>query len=520
MLPNNVTAANRYTQLEADRNPFLLRARACATLTIPSLQPPEGATGSTILPTPYQSLGARGVNFTAAKLVLALFPPNAPFFRMEVDDFTLEKVTQQPGMRAEVEKALNRVERAVTTEIEQQAIRVSAHEALRHLINSGNVLCYLPPDGGMRVFHLDKYVVARDPMGNVLEIIVKEHVSPTSIKGVLAALLTPAEIDAKTGDHKSMCLYTRVWRNGNHFRVQQEIEGKVVPGSEGSYPIEKTPWLPLRWTKIDGENYGRGHVEEYFGDLVSLESLTKSIVEGSAVSAKVVFLVNPNGVTNAKLVTEAESGAVLAGRKEDISTMQVEKFADFQITFKAVEDIAERISYAFMLNSAVQRNGERVTAEEIRYVASELDDSFGGVYSILSQDFQYRLVTCLIARMERAKKLPPLPKDLVKPTITTGLEALGRGQDLTKLQTFLSILGPLGPEAIATYMNVDDFITRAGTSLGLDMDGLVKTPDQIAQAQQMQTANMAMQKLGPKGMDIVRDQMKPGQQGAPNGPQQ
>ncbi|UZT50437.1 head-to-tail connector protein [Enterobacter phage 04_vB_Eclo_IJM] len=31
--------------------------------------------------------------------------------------------------------------------------------------------------------------------------------------------------------------------------------------------------------------------------------------------------------------------------------------------------IEQRLGWAFLLNSAVQRNAERVTAEEIRYVA-------------------------------------------------------------------------------------------------------------------------------------------------------
>ena len=43
---------------------------------------------------------------------------------------------------------------------------------------------------------------------------------------------------------------------------------------------------------VDGEDYGRGRVEEFLGDLQSLESLTQAITEGSAAAAKVVFLVS------------------------------------------------------------------------------------------------------------------------------------------------------------------------------------------------------------------------------------
>jgi hypothetical protein len=85
----------KYEQMDVDRTPFLDRARDCAKLTIPTLFPPNGHGRATKYPTPWQSMGARAVNNLAAKLLLALFPPNAPFFKLQIDDFTLQKLTQQ-----------------------------------------------------------------------------------------------------------------------------------------------------------------------------------------------------------------------------------------------------------------------------------------------------------------------------------------------------------------------------------------------------------------------------------------
>jgi hypothetical protein len=217
-----------------------------------------------------------------------------------------------------------------------------------------------------------------------------------------------------------------------------------------------------------------------------------------------------------KDVQDAPNTAVRAGKADDVTVLQMNKFNDFKVAQGVMESIEKRISMAFLLNSSVQRNGERVTAEEIRYVASELEDGLGGVYSILSQEFQLPFVTRIMWQMERQKKLPPLPKGLVRPVITTGLEALGRGQDLTKLDTLLQRIAPLGPEVISTYLNVGDYITRVGTSLGIDMAGLVASQEQVQASQQAAQARQMMEKLGPKGMDIVRDQLKPQ---APNGPQ-
>ena len=418
-------------------------------------------------------------------------------------------------MRAEVEKAFNMIERAVMGQIEGGAMRVTAFEALKHLINDGNSLCYLPEEGGMKLFRLDRFVVSRDPMGNPLEIITKEDLAHDTMPEHVRALL-PAGGESK--DKNSKCaLYTWVQRSDKFWKVHQEIHDTVIPGSYGTYPIAKSPWIPLRWSKIDGEDYGRGYVEEYIGDLKSLEALSQAIVEGSAAAAKVLFLVNPNGTTNMKVVQDAPNTAVRAGKADDVTVLQMNKFNDFKVAQGVMESIEKRISMAFLLNSSVQRNGERVTAEEIRYVASELEDGLGGVYSILSQEFQLPFVTRIMWQMERQKKLPPLPKGLVRPVITTGLEALGRGHDLTKLDTLLQRLQPLGPEVISTYLNVGDYITRVGTSLGIDMAGLVASQEQVQASQQAAQARQMMEKLGPKGMDIVRDQLKPEAQNAPKG---
>ena len=396
----------RYEKLETERTPFLTRARECSKLTLPTLVPDSGHSSSSTFDTPFQGIGARGVNNLASKLLLALVPPNSPFFRLTVDDFKLQELTQQEGARAEVEEALSSIERAVMSEIESSSVRIATFEALKHLLVAGNVLLYLPEKGGMRVFHMDRYVIKRDPMGNALEMITKEDISPETLTPELQML---CDMDPDKDDgygHESVQLYTRVIRDGKNWKVSQELKGKEVPNSEGTYPLEKTPWIPLRLSRIDGESWGRGYVEEYLGDLKSLETLTQAIVEGSAASAKVLFLVRPNGTTRARVLAEAPNGAIREGDAADVSTLQVQKQGDFQIAFQTAQEIKERLAYAFLMNSSVQRNAERVTAEEIRYMAGELEDALGGIYSILSQEFQLPLVNRLLLQMQKQRKVP------------------------------------------------------------------------------------------------------------------
>ena len=148
-----------------------------------------------------------------------------------------------------------------------------------------------------------------------------------------------------------------------------------------------------------------------------------------------------------------------------------------------------------MYKRQVQRQAERVTAEEIRFMANELEDALGGTYAMLSQEFQLPYVNRKMAVMTKSKELPALPKT-VKPQIVTGLEALGRGNDRNKLMNFLTTLGTqLGPEIIQQYVNLDDAISRLATADGIDTKGLIKTKEDIQaeQEQQQMAQQQAMQ---------------------------
>lgn len=491
----------RYSNLVSNRDVFLNRARRAAELTLPFLFPPEGHTGSTEYKTPYQSVGARGVTNLASKLLLALLPAGDSFFRLVIDKFLLARISDDEQAYSKFQKAMSEIEKSVMTYIENSPIRVAIFEALKQLLVSGNALIYLVDNkekkADMRVFTLDKYVVKRSPTGQVLEIIIKECVAPASLSKEVRMV---CDCDNSTDTKKTLDLYTQIiWSaSQNKWFVKQELNGTTVPKSHGHYPKDKLPYFTLRLHKIDGEDYGRGLVEEYLGDLVSLESLTKSIVKGSAAAAKVVFLKRPNSVTKTKDVTQAESGDFVTGLADDITTLQLDKFNDFRVALETVEKIENRLVNAFMMRESVQRDAERVTAEEIRFMATELDDVLGGIYSILAQELQLPLVTRVMIDMQRKQIMPNFPQESINPVIITGLDALGRTTELVKLDSLVGNVFQLDPQVAAKYIKINDYIRRRGAALSVDTDGLIRTDDEIekldAQAQQQMMQRLALEK--------------------------
>jgi len=100
--------------------------------------------------------------------------------------------------------------------------------------------------------------------------------------------------------------------------------------------------------------------------------------------------------------------------------------------------------------------------------------------------------------MIRKKKLPKVPKEFVKPLIITGVDALGRGQDLQKLDAFLvGVQQTLGPQVLMQFLNVTEYLNRRAAALGIDPAGLLKDPEAMAMETQQEQRSDMMNKLGP-----------------------
>ena len=83
-----MNARERYNALQTDRSQFLDSAKECSRLTLPYLITDDSSNRQThrTLITPWQGVGAKGVVTLAAKLMLALLPPQTSFFKLQIRD--------------------------------------------------------------------------------------------------------------------------------------------------------------------------------------------------------------------------------------------------------------------------------------------------------------------------------------------------------------------------------------------------------------------------------------------------
>ena len=476
-----MTARERYNQLVTDRRQFLDKAVDCSKLTLPYLIQDDTSSRPTheTLNIPWQSVGSKCVVGLAAKLMLATLPPQGTFFKLQVREDKLGE-DLPPEAKSELDLSLSKMERMVMDYIAASNDRVVIHQALKHLIVSGNALLFMGKDG-IKNYPLNRYVVNRDGNGNVLEIVTKELISRDVLGYDIPKKQPNTGIDeSKAGTHTDdVEVYTCVKLENGRWVWYQEVDDMIIPGSRSTAPKNASPWLVLTFNSVDGEQYGRGRVEEFLGDLKSLEGLSQALVEGAAAASKVIFLVSPSSTTKPATIAKAGNGAIVQGRAEDVQVVQVGKTADFSTAAQMAQTIERRLLEAFLVMNV--RNAERVTAEEVRLTQLELEQQLGGIFSLLTTSFLIPYLDRTLLVLQRTNELPKLPKDVIRPAIVAGVNALGRGQDREALTMFVqTIAQTLGPESLMRFINPLEAIKRLAAAQGIDVLNLVKTEEQLA----------------------------------------
>ena len=489
-------ARERYNQLSTGRQQFLDKAVECSKLTLPYLihEDISSKPNHRSLNVPWQSVGAKCVVTLAAKLMLAILPPQTTFFKLQVREDKLGEEFS-PEIRSELDLSFSKMERMIMDYIAASNDRVAIHQALKHLIVAGNALVFMSKDG-LKTYPLSRYVVNRDGNGNVIEIVTKELISRKVLDFDLPEQQPNSVVDETGSDKDDVEVYTcvKLDKSSGRWVWYQEAFDQIIPDSRSTAPKNASPWLVLRFNTVDGEDYGRGRVEEFLGDLKSLDGLSQSLIEGAAAASKVVFLVSPSSTTKPATIAKAGNGAIVQGRPEDVAVIQVGKTADFSTAANMAQGIEKRLLEAFLVMNI--RNAERVTAEEVRLTQLELEQQLGGIFSLLTIEFLIPYLNRTLLVLQRSNEIPKLPKDIVRPTIVAGVNALGRGQDRESLTQFIgTIAQTLGPEALMQFINPSEAIKRLAAAQGIDILNLVKTEQQMQEEMQMQQQAQVQQSL-------------------------
>ena len=399
---------------------------------------------------------------------MSLLPPSTSSFRLEPDNEALDVLFGgNADAKNEVFAKISSVTNRVTKEIENQQIRDTMFDMLLQLIGVGSVVIEKVKDDGIMNHTLQNFVVDLNARGEARGLCVVEKVKDLP-EGII-----PDE------EKEEYNLYTLVERNNEDGKwyVRQSIESIIV-GEEVSYTEDKVPFQYVGWNWTTGDKYHRPYAEDYIDDIEQYNTLSNLLTKGSVIASKVLIFVDERGNrTRIADITNSPNGEVINGRADDVSAFQLQKNFDFQVPMERLQDIQKNLSSAFLMNESVTRDAERVTAQEIRFMAQELESSsLSGVYSKLSKKVSKRIVQWVMQELKIDFKS-------VSINVITGLDALGRNQESQKLDALVTRMAQMGYQS---YINEHELIQRYAAGEGIDVTGLIKTPSEVKAQQQAQ----------------------------------
>jgi hypothetical protein len=487
----HTTASSFWQEREGKRSNMMLRFERYAAMTIPKVLHPESYDQSNDPDTQdYQSLGAQGTTHLSNKLMLAMFAPSRPFLKLQASEKFLKEAAAKANItETQVNAVLVQGERRAIKKLDSLAQRPKLFQVMRSLIVVGNCLLVLEKKS-MRVMSIRNYVVKRNVKGEVIELCIREKVLFNELDPAVQTQLAMRY----TGDSE---VYFYKWlkrQENGQMAMTQWVEDMQLPEKfNGRWAIDKCPYQVLTWDLSDDADYGTGLVEEYARDFEAVSVLSEAIVNGGVLSAEFRWMVNPNGITSVEDVANSNNGDALPGLEQDVKPVMGGNPKALEVLAQSLDRWERRISRGFLMGSAIIRDAERVTQEEVRMTANELETAYGGVYSTLAASLQKPVGVWLLDASDFS-----LQGTQIEVTIVTGLDALSRNGDLENFRLAISDLVQISqlPETLQARMKFDEIKAFVGQGRNVDLDKFLMTDAEYAKVQEQQQASRMVEAVG------------------------
>jgi len=479
-----------WLRLDADRQQLIDSCEIYASKTIPSEFVADDTDKYREKQVDFQSFGALIVNNLANKIASSLFPTNMPFFKAEVSEENIQSLLEGAfDSIGDIELALSNAEKAAVKLLYKTLPRAKIVRIMKLLIITGNCLLDMTTEK-WKVHTLRNYVIQRDENGELGNLIIRERIKVNMLEGSKQeiALAHKYRLD------DTVSIYTGVKFHKGLYTVWQELEDIAYCHKKlGRQSKEDLGFVPLTWTLADGNDYGVGHVEMFYNNIKQLSDKSRLLATLAALNANIKYLVDPAAAIDIDRLVNGQSGEYIMGRPDGVLAIDTGVQNILNDLYAQVEGLKRELSQAFLYNINVVRDAERVTAEEIRLLANEIESGLGGTYSQISDQLQRPIAMKAIKELDL--------DDLgIEPIVTTGLESLNKRDEASRILEFFNGVQVLGtvPENIMDYINFEQALKSIAANLHLPIS-IVNNTEQVQQMQQQraeQEQQMMAQQAG------------------------
>lgn len=483
------SASELWTACEGKRTGLMRRVERYAALTIPKVCYPDNYdSDNTDESHDYQSIGAQAANHLSNKLMLAMFAPSRPFAKLKPGPKAKQQAQAMRLSEVQLQSFLANGEREAVAHLDNSGSRPKLFQVMRHLIITGNCLLCFEKDG-LRVLGLKRYVVKRNIKGEVMHLVIREKVRFDELDESIVSLLRSRYHDEAEVEHFK---WVQKQPNGSYTMSQWVNEHRLPKEFNGRWPAADLPYHAITWDLADESDYGTGLVEEYIGDLEACSVLSEATVDGAVLGTEYRWMVNPNGLTSVDDLNNSENGDALPGLPADIAPTQGGNPDALRIAELVNDKYEKRLARGFLMGSAVIRDAERVTQEEVRLTATELETAYGSVYSTLAGSLQKPVAKWLFSAIDLNLKGADLDV-----TIVTGLDALSRNGDLENFRLAMGDMAAIVavPPELAARMKWEEVSAFVGQGRGVDLSKFIYTDAEYAEIQQQRQVQQVEQQI-------------------------
>jgi hypothetical protein len=219
--------------------------------------------------------------------------------------------------------------------------------------------------------------------------------------------------------------------------------------SRGRY--NEFPYAVPRWSKTTGEIYGRGPGMSMLPDIMMLNAMMLTVIQGAQKTVDPPLMVTDDGVIGNVRLTPGGLTVIRAGEENLIKPLITDARIDFGE--KLVDSVRTRIREGFFVDQLQLKDGPQMTAEEARIRAEHMLRLMGPVLGRQHFEFLRPVITRVYNILERRGQLPPKPAvlqnrkfDVRYSSLIARAQRISEGQNIARAFALIQPLLQVKPQ--------------------------------------------------------------------------
>lgn len=339
-----------------------------------------------------------------------------------------------------------------------------------------------------KAYTIQNSAVVFDSAHEPVEVIVVDRMPLVSLdEAVRRRLVGSVSNDALTSidpNEQFVTIYTQQIRiDASTLGIRTEIEGIPIPELSFEVPTYAPVLIPLPFMFVnEADPYPIGWLTFNRGDCNEYENISLSIASMVEAAASCILGLPPGARITSEELRERPGLSVIpvGSDKAQIQAVVLGIAQNLQQVLGWHDKKERRMMMIFGMDFAVQRAGERVTAEEIQVMSAGLQKLFGATYKQTERTFQFKHAGRQYALAEEAKLIRPVDRKLYTLSLTAGLQQMEASNEIAKFDQIATRVGQVfGPQALQQF-RIDAVVNWLAQKLKLDISDKWQTPQDAA----------------------------------------